>query len=162
MNLLFIVAFVTTLNFSCDNSENPDEVSNPETVTNTGEKAAITAVEVSGNEASYTFNVTIKSPDTGCQQYADWWEIVSTEGELIYRRILAHSHVTEQPFARTGGPVMIKKTDEIYIRAHMNTSGYGTAVFKGSVAAGFDETTLDATFAEDLAKTAPLPNDCAF
>ena len=57
---------------------------------------------------------------------------------------------------------MIKKTDEIYIRAHMNTSGYGTAVFKGNVADGFDEATLGTAFAEDLAKTAPLPSGCAF
>ena len=36
--------------------------------------ADVTAVEVRGEEGAYTFSVTVSSPDTGCDQYADWWE----------------------------------------------------------------------------------------
>ncbi|WP_394750856.1 hypothetical protein [Spongiimicrobium salis] len=124
--------------------------------------AQVTAVTVSGNEDNYNFSVTIASPDTGCAQYADWWEVIDTKGNLIYRRILAHSHVEEQPFTRSGGPIAIKADTEVYVRAHMNTSGYGTVVFKGTVEKGLSGTTLDADFAGSLAQQQPLPTGCAF
>jgi len=126
------------------------------------EKAEIISVSASGDENRYTFSVGIKSPDTGCGQYADWWEVISETGELIYRRILAHSHVNEQPFTRSGGTVAIGKDQVVFVRAHMNNSGYGTQVFKGSVSAGFSAATTEADFAVNLATIAPLPNGCAF
>ncbi|WP_106793556.1 hypothetical protein [Aquimarina sp. Aq78] len=129
---------------------------------NTGDKAEISSVSISGEEGSYSFSVGIKSPDTGCNQYADWWEVISEDGELLYRRILGHSHVGEQPFVRSGGPVPIKKDQIVYVRAHMNTSKYGNKVFKGSVGEGFTESTLDSEFANDLETKQPLPDGCAF
>ncbi len=125
------------------------------------DEASVTNVTFSGSENAYTFSVTVSSPDTGCEQYADWWEVVDTQGNLIYRRILAHSHVNEQPFTRSGGPVSIQRETEIYIRAHMNNSGFGTSMLKGSVADGFTPITL-ADFAQDLESEAPQPNGCAF
>jgi len=124
--------------------------------------AQITAVSISGDTNSYTFNVTISSPDLGCNQYADWWEVIDLDGNLLYRRILAHSHVDEQPFARTGGPVQISEDTEVYIRAHMNTTSYGSAVFRGSVANGFTSQNLSGDFAKDLEDEDPLPGGCAF
>ncbi|WP_160112268.1 hypothetical protein [Aquimarina sp. AU58] len=125
-------------------------------------KAEIISVEVTGEEGKYSFNVGIKSPDKGCNQYADWWEVISEDGELFYRRILGHSHVSEQPFVRSGGPVPIKKDQIVYVRAHMNTSKYGDKVFKGSVAVGFTESTLESEFADNLGTKQPLPDGCAF
>lgn len=124
--------------------------------------ADVISLGVSGEEGDYRFSVGINSPDTGCDQYADWWEVVSQEGELIYRRILLHSHVEEQPFTRSGGPVSIAADSMVIVRAHMNTDGYGGAAFLGSVQSGFSETDLDPDFAVDLANEPPLPNDCAF
>ncbi len=124
--------------------------------------AEIVSVSFTGEENKYSFNVGVKSPDTGCNQYADWWEIISPEGELLYRRILGHSHVNEQPFVRSGGPVTITKDQIVYIRAHMNTSGYSDKVFKGSPENGFQKSTLDKTFASPLATQQPLPSGCAF
>lgn len=122
----------------------------------------VTQVTVSGEDNQYTFSVTISSPDLGCNQYANWWEVIDLDGNLRYRRILAHSHVTEQPFTRNGGPVAISKNTEVYIRAHMNTSGYGNIVFKGSVSNGFSSENLDVEFAKGLEETAPLPSGCTF
>ena len=125
-------------------------------------EAAVANVTVSGNENSYDFNVTIKSPDTGCDQYADWWEVFDLNGKLIYRRILTHSHVNEQPFTRAGGPIGISKDLEIYVRAHMNNLGYSTKVFRGSVSNGFVADDLDVEFAKDLESMDPLPEGCGF
>lgn len=123
---------------------------------------SVTSVSVSGSEHAYTLNVTIKSTDTGCEQYADWWEVLDLGGNLIYRRILAHSHVNEQPFTRSGGKVAISGDQQVYVRGHMNNSGYGSAVIKGSVSAGFLPDSLDTSFAGDLEQTEPLPEGCAF
>ena len=124
--------------------------------------ADISEVSATGSAENYTFKVTISSPDTGCDQYADFWEIVSEEGDLIYRRILLHSHVSEQPFTRTGGPVAIAADQVIWIRAHMSNSGYGGITMKGSVSAGFITAESEKDFALDLAQKEPLPDGCDF
>jgi hypothetical protein len=124
--------------------------------------ADVIAVQASGQPGAYQFNVGIRSPDKGCAQYADWWEVVSTDGKLLYRRVLLHSHVDEQPFTRSGGPVPIQADTLVWVRAHMNTGGYGGMAFKGSVKAGFKQAAPDTEFAAGLAKQAPLPEGCDF
>ncbi len=124
--------------------------------------ADVISVKVTGKLNAYQFSVGIKSPDTGCDQYADWWEVLSEERKLLYRRILLHSHVDEQPFVRSGGPVVIKPNTVVWVRAHMNTVGYGGKVYKGSVKDGFKETECDPDFAKDVEKEPPQPDGCAF
>lgn len=126
------------------------------------EEAKVISVESSGKPQNYTFNVGISSPDKGCNQYANWWEVLNQEGKLLYRRILAHSHINEQPFIRSGGVVAISDTQVVIIRAHMNNLGYGTTVFKGSVKDGFKQTQLDADFAIEVKSQQPQPSGCAF
>ena len=124
--------------------------------------ANVTAVKTSGDEGAYRFAVTLKSTETGCAQYADWWEVLSEKGALLYRRILVHSHPDTQPFTRSGRAVNIKKYDILYVRAHMNKLGYVGDVFKGSVAKGFKHATELPTFPQKLEKQSPLPRGCAF
>ena len=124
--------------------------------------ANVNSVQVTGEPNAYQFSVGIMSPDKGCEQYADWWEVLSENGTLIYRRILAHSHVDEQPFVRSGQPVRIQANDVVYIRGHMHPGGYGRSVFKGTVQNGFREVTVSADFAGGVEKEPPQPTDCAF
>ena len=130
----------------------------------TAEKAIadITEVTAQGNAGNYTFYVTVKSDETGCEQYADWWEVLSSDGQLIHRRILAHSHPTDQPFTRAGSPINIQDTDTVYVRAHMNKDGYSGDVFTGSVASGFLKATTVPDFSDEIAAQQPLPTGCAF
>ncbi len=86
--------------------------------------AKVLQVEATGKPNNYTFAVTVSSPDTGCDCYADWWEVITPEGELLYRRILLHSHVKEQPFRRTGGVVNIQPQQKVIVRVHMFPDGY--------------------------------------
>jgi hypothetical protein len=124
--------------------------------------ADIVSVEVSGKAGAYQFNVGIRSPDTGCAQYADWWEVVSEDGRLLYRRVLAHSHADEQPFTRVGGPVPVAADTPVWVRAHMHPGGYGGQAYQGSVKDGFRPATPAPGFAASLANVAPLPDGCAF
>jgi hypothetical protein len=124
--------------------------------------ANVTAVNVTGNVSAYTFSVTISSPDTGCDQYADWWEVLTEDGTLLYRRILAHSHVGEQPFTRSGGPVNIDLETPVWVRAHLSPGGYGGAARHGSVTAGFSLDTPPVEFGAELESESPQPDGCAF
>ena len=130
--------------------------------TMTSVHADVIAVQARGQPGAYQFNVTVRSPDLGCKQYADWWEVVSEDGKLLYRRVLLHSHVDEQPFTRSGGPVTIQPDAVIWVRAHMNTGGYGGTVLKGSVKTGFKQAAPEVGFAAGLAKQMPLPEGCDF
>lgn len=124
--------------------------------------ADILSVSVSGEAGAYQFTVEVSSPDSGCEQFADWWEVFSEDGKLLYRRILLHSHVSEQPFIRSGGPVDITANTVVYVRAHMNTVGYGGLLMKGTVQDGFKSAEVEAGFGSDLERTPPQPEDCAF
>ena len=124
--------------------------------------AKVLSVEISGEELNYTFSVEIASPDTGCDQYADWWEVFTPDSLLLYRRILAHSHVNEQPFKRSGGPIEIDSETQVFIRAHMNNLGYGQEIFSGSITEGFSKDTIGSNYAIRLEEMAPLPTNCAF
>ena len=124
--------------------------------------AEIVDVVPTGEANNYTFAVTVRSPDTGCERYADWWEVITAEGELLDRRVLLHSHVDEQPFTRTGGTVAVDPKQEIIVRVHMSDRGYSPLALRGTVEAGFTAVTLPATYYPDLAERSPLPSDCAF
>jgi len=124
--------------------------------------ANVLAVEVTGQPDTYQFDVQVSSPDTGCDQYADWWEVLSEDGQLLYRRVLLHSHVSEQPFTRSGGPLAIDENAVVIVRAHMNTEGFGSRVLRGSITGGFKSVEVDKDFAATVATQEPLPDGCAF
>lgn len=127
-----------------------------------GSRADVQLVSVSGSPGAYSFTVTVRSPDTGCDRYADWWEVLTTEGQLIYRRVLFHSHVGEQPFTRSGGPINAQPDETIIVRAHFNATGYGGIALRGNVADGFTETELAPSFAVGVEEHQPQPQSCAF
>ena len=124
--------------------------------------ANVVSVSAAGQANLYQVSVGITSPDTGCEQYADWWEVLSEDGELIYRRILLHSHINEQPFTRSGGPVDIEEDTVVFIRAHMNQSGFGGNIMKGSVESGFIIVELAPDFSPGVETEPPLPTGCNF
>ncbi len=145
---------------ACNSKIASEEPETEEAPVVSGMVADIVSVSTSGEPGNYQFAVGIESPDIDCSQYANWWEVVTTDGDLLYRRILGHSHPTEQPFVRSGGPVEISEADEVIVRAHMHPAGYGGIVYRGSVAGGFEATTLAEDFATALSEQDPLPSGC--
>ena len=124
--------------------------------------ANVIAVQTSGSDGAYRFAVTLQSTETGCDQYANWWEVLNKEGTLLYRRILVHSHPDTQPFTRSGGSVKIGKDDIVYVRGHMNKEGYVGEVMMGSILSGFKVVTELPTFSEKIETQKPLPNGCLY
>jgi hypothetical protein len=123
-------------------------------------RADVLRVTAQGKSGAYQLAVTIQSPDRNCDAYANWWEVVSPDGKLLFRRILMHSHPDEQPFTRPAGPVPIAADATVVVRAHFHPTGYGGAALRGSVTSGFTPWEPPPGFAADLAKQPPLPKEC--
>ena len=85
--------------------------------------ADVIGVEISG-DGPYTFAVTVSSPDTGWDKYADEWRIESGTGEVLGIRELAHPHVDEQPFTRSLGGVDIDAGSTVVVAARDSVEGY--------------------------------------
>ena len=131
-------------------------------MTQNNSTAEVLEVQTRGEANNYTFAVTVSSPDTGCDRYADWWEVITPEGELLYRRVLLHSHVDEQPFERSGSPVKIQPQQQVIVRVHMSSDGYSPLARQGTVESGFAAVRLSEGFAKNLESVEPLPKNCAF
>ena len=164
MRAPFLPCLFLTLGCSVS-TDTPDEQTTPGTdePTDTAptEYADVEAVSFAGENGAWAFTVTLRSPDVDCSQYADWWEVLTRDGELVYRRILNHSHPDEQPFARSGDAMKLEQEDELVVRGHMNELGYGGVAFGGSVAKGFAEDTgIMADFAAGVESQEPQVEDC--
>ncbi len=97
-------------------------------------QAKIVDVEVTNNNDSYRFDVTLRHDDAGWDHYADGWEVLSAEGKVLGKRVLAHPHVSEQPFTRSLSGVKIPQgLSTVSIRAHDSVHGYNKEVFEVSL-----------------------------
>lgn len=156
----YVLLFALSLSVACSSKITGEDVTQEDQIASDTELANVVSVQTSGSAQSYQFSVGISSPDEDCDQYANWWEVVTPEGDLVYRRILLHSHPTEQPFIRSGGPVAIDAAQEVIVRAYMHPTGYGGTAYRGSVSGGFEAFQLPADFAAGLSETEPLPTGC--
>lgn len=75
------------------------------------------------------FDVTVLHADIGFSHYADRFEVVAPDGEVIGIRVLRHPHVHEQPFVRRLVGVEIPDgVSEVTLRAHDSEHGFGGRV----------------------------------
>ncbi|MDX1784617.1 hypothetical protein [Roseovarius sp. ZX-A-9] len=85
----------------------------------------ITDVRVEKDGMAWRFHVTILHPDTGWDHYADGWEVLDADGNVLAYRKLHHPHVREQPFTRSMSNVMLPDgTREVYVRAHCSVEDW--------------------------------------
>lgn len=77
-----------------------------------------------------SFSVTLEHADSGWEHYANQWDVVTLDGELLKSRVLYHPHVEEQPFTRSLSGVSIpKSTRQVKIRAKDLKHGYSSQEF---------------------------------
>ena len=79
---------------------------------------------------TWRFDVSVSHPDTGWDDYADGWDVLDADGQIIkagrgkFTRTLAHPHVNQSPFTRSQSGLRIKD-DIVTVRAHDMVDGYG-------------------------------------
>ncbi|MEO0532678.1 MAG: hypothetical protein AAF215_02280, partial [Cyanobacteria bacterium P01_A01_bin.123] len=144
-------------------------------------------IQVMGNAGSYTFEVSVQSPDEDCDNYADWIEIITPNGMLKGREVYTHPHLGNLTFTATLSSLEIQPSDEVIVRAHFHgiyasgedplidivfrdqmgggryeKSGYTDQALRGSVAEGFRSVRISEHYAKWLEKAEPLPvwEDC--
>ncbi len=100
-----------------------------------GGEADIVAVEVeSSAKQTYSFKVTVSHADQGWDHYANRWEIIAPNGEILAKRILAHPHTNEQPFTRSLSGVKIPvDINQVTVRAHDSVHAYGGTTMRVSL-----------------------------
>ena len=84
-------------------------------------------------DGTWTFSVTVDHDDMGWEDYADGWDIVLPDGEVIkpdpespYTRLLLHPHEAEQPFTRSQSGIKIPvDIEHVTVRAHDLVDGFG-------------------------------------
>lgn len=88
--------------------------------------ADVTDVLVTAEAAgTYRLDVTVLSPDTGWDKYADAWEVRAPDGTVLGTRVLAHPHVDEQPFSRSlRGVVFPEGLTEVEVAARDLVEGF--------------------------------------
>lgn len=90
--------------------------------------AIIEGATARASGSDWTFSVTLRHGDTGWDDYADGWRVVTDAGEVLGTRTLFHPHVNEQPFTRSLSDVVVPEgMTRVFIEARTNTDGWGTA-----------------------------------
>jgi hypothetical protein len=88
---------------------------------------------VKAGDGTWTFRVTVQHPDTGWEDYADGWDVLTPDGEVLkpdpdspFTRLLLHPHVAEQPFERSQSGIVIPPgVSRVRVRAHDLVDGFG-------------------------------------
>jgi hypothetical protein len=84
-------------------------------------------VECSG---SCTFSVTLEHGDEGWSHFANQWDVVTLDDELLGSRVLHHPHVDEQPFMRSlSGVIIPAGVSQVKLRARDSMHGYSEQEF---------------------------------
>jgi hypothetical protein len=92
--------------------------------------ALIEAATARKSGDTWSFDVTIRHPDTGWDHYADGWSINAPDGTELGFRKLHHPHENEQPFTRSlSGVTVPDGVSEVIIRARDNVDGWAAKTF---------------------------------
>lgn len=105
----------------------------PEAEQGEGNADVVAVRAVESSDGSWTFYVTVAHPDTGWEDYADGWDVVTPEGQVLdpdlstpFTRLLLHPHENEQPFERSqSGIVIPADVTQVTVRAHDIVDGFG-------------------------------------
>ena len=74
---------------------------------------------------TYRFNVKLQHDDEGeSPNFADYWQVEDLNGQVLGKRILAHSH-SNVPFTRTETISIPEGVTQVVVRGHDMNHGFG-------------------------------------
>ena len=96
-----------------------------------GEADVLEASATCSPESVCTFSVAVRHADEGWDHYADRWQVLSMDGEILATRILRPPHVEEQPFVTVRGVERHPLTAPIVaLRRQRDTASRGSVFFQ--------------------------------
>ena len=96
-----------------------------------GKADVVNAKIQSTGDGTWRVEATVRHADEGWDHYADAWEVVGPDGNVLGTRKLHHPHENEQPFTRSlGGLRLPESVGRIEIRARDSVHGFGGATVK--------------------------------
>jgi len=125
--------------------------------------ARVTSVTARGSTGEYDLTVTLDVPDLGCEQYADWWEVIDPETDVLRAR-----QPLDRPWLQAGdrestlqgAPILLDQ--QVVVRVHMHPHGYGGLAAIGNVKDGIvpsEDFELADRF-HDAAERGEVPEPC--
>ena len=80
-------------------------------------------------DGTWRFDTTVRHNDQGWDNYADAWQVIDVEGNVLGERILLHPHDNEQPFTRSQSGIVIPDgVTQVIVQAKDNVEGFGGQV----------------------------------
>jgi len=87
-------------------------------------EANVVDVAFDRQDGRVRFDVTLFHDDDGEDEYANWWQVETLDGEQLGRRELLHAHSTA-PFTRSETIEIPDGTTCVVVRGHDQIHGYG-------------------------------------
>ena len=96
-----------------------------------GGEVEIVKASARGSGTTYSFDVTLRHGDEGWDHYANIWEVLAPNGDILGTRVLYHPHVDEQPFTRSlSGVEVPAELTHVMIRAGDKLHGMSEKLFR--------------------------------
>ncbi len=83
-------------------------------------------VRALGN-GQYRIDVTVEHADDGWDHYANRWDVLGPDGQVLGERVLLHPHDNEQPFTRSLTLAIPDDVASVTLRANDSVHGLGGA-----------------------------------
>jgi hypothetical protein len=95
-----------------------------------GEADVVHAKARCNSDSICSFDVTVRHADIGWTHYANNFEVLGPDGQVLGERVLRHLHVHDQPFTRTlAGFYIDPAITRVTLRARDSEHGYGGKEF---------------------------------
>lgn len=98
-----------------------------------GEADVVNAIISTKGDGVFRIDVTVKHDDAGWEHFANRWDVLDLDGNILGSRVLAHPHDNEQPFTRSLTVKLPKGISVVMIRAHDSVHGLGGATVEVTI-----------------------------
>ena len=127
---IFAVCYLVFTPFTAHSQGKPDE---REGYSDKADADVLFVKALENDDSTWTFLVTLAHPDTGWDDYADGWDVLTEKGNVIkpddestFSRLLLHPHAEEQPFTRSQSGILLPADAVLLtVRAHDIVDGFG-------------------------------------